>query len=278
MEKKFKRYLAWFMALAMLASYSFSPQNLTAFAVSGTDKAMVAEEQADTDKATEEANEDKTTESENATNPEEESVESSSAEAEFPATSFEADVDGVHVMIDAPEGALPEGTTADIKPVKAQKIEDAVQDLYENAEVVKAVDITFLNKEGKEIEPNKTVAVSFKSSAFKGLDNAAVVHVDDEGTATDVSRSKVDTAKKTASFKSKDFSIYAVVETGDDARLLVKFMGLDEEIASMYVKKGDNMEQVVYDPGAGELPDGAYFRGWTTDEDYTTEKIGRAHV
>ena len=33
--------------------------------------------------------------------------------------------------------------------------------------------------------------------------------------------------------------------------MLVKFVSNGTEIASMYVKKGDNMEQVLYDPGAG---------------------------
>ena len=42
------------------------------------------------------------------------------------------------------------------------------------------------------------------------------------------------------------------METGEDARVLVKFLGMNgEEIGSMYVKQNDDMEVVLYDPGAG---------------------------
>ena len=39
----------------------------------------------------------------------------------------------------------------------------------------------------------------------------------------------------------------------------------------MYVKKDDNMKQVLYDPGVGTLDEGTYFRGWTEDQNYTAE-------
>ncbi|MBQ2479595.1 MAG: hypothetical protein II510_09050, partial [Erysipelotrichales bacterium] len=68
----------------------------------------------------------------------------------------------------------------------------------------------------------------------------------------------------TATFEADGFSIYAIVETGEDARVLVKFMNGSTEIESMYVKSADaaKISTVLYDPGAGTIPEGAYFRGW----------------
>ena len=79
-----------------------------------------------------------------------------------------------------------------------------------------------------------------------------------------------------ASFDASSFSVYIVAGVLEDYRLLVKFVSplkTDNNglIASMYVKENDNMEQVLYDPGVGTLADGVYFRGWTTEENYTTE-------
>ena len=68
-----------------------------------------------------------------------------------------------------------------------------------------------------------------------------------------------------------------VVETGADARLKVKFVGLNNaEISSIYVKKSDTEDAetfatVLYDPGTGSLANDVVFKGWTTESNYTTE-------
>ena len=171
---------------------------------------------------------------------------------------------------------MPTDSKVKVRAISASQIENAVERIVDNGEVVKAVDITFYNK-GKEIEPKKNVSVTFTSSAFKGLNKAKVVHIKDSGAAERVSGSSVSSGK--ASFKSDDFSIYAVVEEGEDARLEVIFMNGDSKVASTIVKKSDIdattttggslFDQLVYDPGAGSLGSGEVFRGWTTDPDYT---------
>ena len=281
MKKSVKVCLALFLAFAVLAQYSFSPQALFAYGLSNTDKAVQTEEtsandgqNADEQQATEATEPTDATE---AAKPAGEDKEPAAGEeknadkqdVKYPAVKFSEKAGDVTVNITAPEGALPEGTTVKVEPVKAGEVKDAVDDLIDNGKVVKAVDITFYDKNGKEIEPNEKVSVTFASDAFKKLNDAQVVHINNEGEAETVKGSNVEGNK--ATFKSDAFSIYVVVEDGDAARLLVKFTSGGTEVASMYVRKDDNMEQVVYDPGVGEIPDGVYFRGWTTNPNYTTD-------
>ncbi|MBR3377586.1 MAG: InlB B-repeat-containing protein, partial [Mogibacterium sp.] len=239
----------------------------------------VQDETAPTDdkESAEDAVEETTEDPEAAEVPEEEIVEEPEEGVEYPAQSFSDTVGGVKVSVEAPEGALPEGTTAHFKAVPASAVEDAVKaEMGGNAEVVKAVDITFKNKDGKEIEPLKSISVKFVSREFKKIEDAAVVHIDD-GEATKVADGLVDTYGKTVEFDAKDFSIYVVVDSGDtqdDSRLHVIFKSGETEIASMYVKKGDNMPQVLYDPGV-PYADNKVFDGWTTDEHYTFETKGK---
>ena len=74
----------------------------------------------------------------------------------MPAQDFEGSVSGVHVNVHADEGRFPEGTTMHLAPVPKSSIlnNDSVQDAVgEDKEVVDAiaVDITFQDKDGKEI-------------------------------------------------------------------------------------------------------------------------------
>lgn len=73
-------------------------------------------------------------------------------------------------------------------------------------------------------------------------------------------------------FEANHFSIYAIVDTGDVARLEVRFHKADsDDVTSILVKKTDDVDSVVYDPGAGTVPQGKSFRGWTTDANYTKD-------
>jgi len=92
----------------------------------------------------------------------------------------------IKVVIKAPEGAFPEGTTVNVVLVRdtevLEAIEKAAVDAAEdNVEVkeVKAVDITFTYK-GEEIQPKKAIAVSFKSSMIEESKETTVVHVEQD--------------------------------------------------------------------------------------------------
>ncbi|MDO4860152.1 MAG: InlB B-repeat-containing protein, partial [Bacillota bacterium] len=202
------------------------------------------------------------------------SGEKDEQEEAYPAADFEKTLSGMTVRINAPEGALPEGVSVSVEAVAKSEVKDSVNKLIDDAKVVKAVDITFYNEKGKEIEPKKDVSVTFESKTFKDLDNASIVHIKDDGNAEDVADSRVNPDKAKATFKSDEFSVYVVVETGENARLSVVFHQADDETVTIKVKKADLdpdvIDTLIYDPGAGDVS-GMVFGGWTTEEDYDAE-------
>ncbi len=199
-------------------------------------------------------------------------------EVKYPAQNFNGSTSDVDVTVRAPKGAFPEGTTMKVKNVANWRVNGAVQDeLGNNAKVVKAVDITFYDADGKEIEPKdgKVLSVSFNSAKFATKDDYSVVHIDDNNNVDKVSDKVVDNNGKEVAFKADEFSVYAVVDQGENARLKVVYMNGNDTIATQYVKKADydnnRVDEVLYDPGVGDLPEGVTFRGWTTDANYTAD-------
>ena len=96
------------------------------------------------------------------------------------------------VTIDAPDGALPEGTTMEAKKVKSNDVQDAVDQAVSEktdgkAEVKKleAVNIAFRDVDGNPVEPAADVAVTMSSAQLDTSDEDApepvVVTVPDEG-------------------------------------------------------------------------------------------------
>ncbi|MBR3346772.1 MAG: InlB B-repeat-containing protein, partial [Solobacterium sp.] len=139
---------------------------------------------------------------------------------------------------------------------------------------IKAVDITFF-KDGVEIQPQKEVKVTLNAIGVEQNADTNIVHIENDGSVEvmqDVSSNGAESA-----FGAEHFSVYAIVTTGDDARLHVKFLNGETIIAEPIVKKSDIasgiFDQVVYDPGAGSMGAGEVFRGWTTVKDYTVEGL-----
>ena len=197
--------------------------------------------------------------------------EDAEKEVTYPAQNFSGAAGNVSVFVEAPKGALPENSSAEFRAVTANSVEGAVKaEMGKNAEVVAAVDITFKDKDGKEIEPEKQVSVRFVSSEFNNVDDASVVHIEKNGEGSKLADSKVEASGSKVEFDAKDFSVYVVVET-IVPRLTVHFKNSDTEIASMIIKEADAEEvaTIIYDPGAGTIPTGQVFKGWTTDETYT---------
>ena len=84
-------------------------------------------------------------------------------------------------------------------------------------------------------------------------------------------------------FEATGFSVYAVVATGEDARLKVKFNSNNTEIASMLVKQADTenanlYNTILYDPGVGTLPEGVIFQGWTDQTTYDLETVQKLSI
>ena len=92
----------------------------------------------------------------------------------------------VRVRVLAPAGAFPEGTVMRVEAVAQSDVEGAVSEAVsteDDSEVVaiQAIDITFLDPEGNEIEPSREVSVTLTSDLIADGQDALVVHVDDEG-------------------------------------------------------------------------------------------------
>ena len=186
--------------------------------------------------------------------------------------------------MEAPQGAFPAETTMKVKYVSKSDVIDAVESVIDDVEKLRAVDITFYNKDGEEIQPKKRVDVTFTSAAFDGNADLSVVHINDDGDANVIQSAEfTDTADGAQTeFKTKGFSVYVVVET-IVPRLTLTFVNGDTPSPTMIVKDADTLEEVediIYDPGVVGLAPNEVFRGWTTEQNYTkdTELLSIAEV
>lgn len=179
------------------------------------------------------------------------------------------------VTVEAGEGVLPRDSSVEAKAVSEKFIIDAVTDKVESdgavAAEVKAFDVTLRDASGREIQPQGNVKVSFSKTGISS-ESVSVYHVSDDAgkvEAVPFATSEADTQK----FEAGHFSIYAIVDLGEVSRLDVRFHkaspAADSDFASILVKKSDDLNAVLYDPGAGDIQDGYSFRGWTTEKNYT---------
>ncbi|MBQ6354008.1 MAG: hypothetical protein IJJ07_03555, partial [Lachnospiraceae bacterium] len=144
--------------------------------------------------------------------PKDEEPAEDEAEEAYPAQHFEKMTPGfnrVQVIVDAPEGAFPKDTTMKVKNVAEDDVNDAVKkELGEGVNIVKAIDITFYDKDGNEIEPKEgsdPLSVSFKSSKLENLNEPAVVHIDNKKVET-ISDEDVKNKGDKVSFEADQFS------------------------------------------------------------------------
>ena len=179
---------------------------------------------------------------------------------------FTGNANSVNVRVVAQPGTFPEGTTMKVVSVSKGAVRDAVEDALDDVNDFRAVDITFY-ADGKEVQPKKNVSVKLTTYAFDSDEDLSVVHIENSGAAEVMGlTSASDTA---AQFRSDSFSIYVVVETGEDARLIVNFKRADGSTATMMINERqiDQINQYIFDPGAHE-PQGSVFKGWTSVENY----------
>jgi hypothetical protein len=125
---------------------------------------------------------------------------------------------GMAVDVHAPEGALPEGTRMTVSPVDNNEIAGRVNGAVAG-EIVRmlAVDISFYDRSGKEIEPLLPVSVVFTSETFAREPSAPeVIHIDSEGCARQVELSPdLASYDNELGIKADSFSVYAIVYTVD---------------------------------------------------------------
>ena len=134
----------------------------------------------------------------------------------YPAINFsDVAVEGsdIIVNVEAPEGALPEGTEISVKPINdAGIMETAKEAVDANAQIIALVDISF-SCNGEEVEPEKEITVSIRSAEITADKEYQVVHIDDDLVAEKLADDKVENDGDTVSFTNDEFSIYAVVSS-----------------------------------------------------------------
>ena len=167
---------------------------------------------------------------------------------------FKNEHGGVELRVDvhAPEGALPEGTTMRATMVDPNSLNKQERKAVDNAIAEKtdgvalemqAVDITFLDAQGNEIEPKQNVTVTFTSPLVDTQDQTLVVHVEDE---------------KEMQARGADAPKGNVVDTLSDRELSQRSMNLsDNQLAidsskfSMYLLATVSREQTMTVEGEG---------------------------
>lgn len=135
----------------------------------------------------------------------------------MPAQSWERTAGGIKVTVEAPEGAFPENTKIAVTPVNGNSLKDTVSDAV-NGEVleVQAIDITFFDVSGHEIEPAVPIRVVMTPAATQHAEEKAnVVHVDiAQQTAELIEQAEgTETDNSEVVFDADAFTIYAIVYT-----------------------------------------------------------------
>ncbi|MBR2645101.1 MAG: InlB B-repeat-containing protein, partial [Clostridia bacterium] len=176
---------------------------------------------------------------------------------------------GIKVYAFADEGVFPAGTTMRVQDLGTPVALNLAREMYgDNVTDAAAVDITFFDENGNEVQPIDQQKVLVRIVLNRELEgeNFNVVHFDEKGTFTEVGKANA----SNASFETGSFSIYIVVATGEDARLKVVFHRADGTTSEQWINKRqlDKINQYIFDPGAA-TPEGAFFKGWTTEEEYT---------
>ena len=166
----------------------------------------------------------------------------------MPAQTFRAESDqGIIVEAQVDEGVLPENTVIKVEDITKKEAMEVAQDQseeFEGQEVKDAVgvNITFLDAEGKEIQPADDSKVRVKISLPKEQElekeeaedkesSFAVLHVDEKGEVTQVEDAEADV--NGAEFDAEAFSIYVIASytletyfrsfSGENYKITVEF-------------------------------------------------------
>lgn len=126
---------------------------------------------------------------------------------------------GVEVIAKAEPGVFPEGAKMTVTDVNDEKVIEQVEQAADTDKKINgsvAVDITFTDKDGNEVEPaeGKTVEVNIIIPEAKQLegDEFSLFHVEDKK-VTEVEDAQV--SKSEAAFTADGFSIYIVTALGE---------------------------------------------------------------
>ena len=135
-----------------------------------------------------------------------------------PPQDFWCYVNGMQVIVQAPAGAFPNGTSMQVTSITDADILVKLADAVDGDVQVQAVDIAFFDVEGLEIEPQLPIRVTMRAAALADADTATVVHMDNEGNTAIVEQTPVEETPEVQDavvFDAESFSVYALVYTVD---------------------------------------------------------------
>ena len=228
----------------------------------------------------------------------------------MPARSFDpVESEGVTVSVNAPAGALPADTQLTVSRVTDETDLDAMAAQLDGS-LIAAVDVSF-SKNGAPLQPRTEVEVQISLEELENLQNPAVYHRNADGALEPVPARLIpgegSSGAKSLRFWAKDFSVYAVADSGDVdlyARLKLQFMtpkypnsdqsadpeayeleALEENafyVTRRHVINTDAPDGQPINYLTGLLPDisvsepdgGLRFLGWSFREDPTPEEAG----
>ena len=182
---------------------------------------------------------------------------------------FSGNANGLTVLAVDENEAFPKGTEMKVTAVDAAALSSLMErTFHKTVKNIQAVDISF-HYDGMEIEPNGSVRITLNGHNLSLNDNRKVVHIDDNYNVQVISDARMNADG--LQFEASGFSIYAIVDFGEQARLSVSFYHNDSLLHNTVVKANDNLDEAIFDPGLGEMEENEIFRGWTTDVDYNAD-------
>ena len=163
-------------------------------------------------------------------------------EESYPAQRLTAEAgDGVTIVVEAPEGALPTNSSMKVETVSSRAVEKTVEKAVaaegKKVEEQSAYSITLFNAAGDEVSPAKKVKVSFRNAGVDG-DEIAVMKVEDGANAVEVTEVQ---DNGTAAFSDA-----APTESGN----VYVLVGKKVEIKAPTVEQKTVTLRVVYETGA----------------------------
>ena len=181
----------------------------------------------------------------------------------FDQTAFAGKV-GVHAS--AAEGVLPKGARLIVEQVNRKAIlnavENTVSDNNKEMDSAVALDISIVDKDGVEIQPNGVVNITFVNTGVSG-DEVKIYHVEDDASAV------TEIANNTESFDASHFSIYVITGVNEPQLTTFNFVANGNIVSTQTVKTGDTL----ITPTAPDM-NGKVFVGWydgeTKFEDFNT--------
>lgn len=177
-------------------------------------------------------------------------------------------------------GAAVNFTVAGQLPDNARVSATSVSRTLPNGkQVMGAYDITITRGRSTWQPANgQPVQVTISDPAFADGTPLSVYH---EGANGIEFVANVTATNHTITFPAQSFSVYIVGQQEDVHRLKVTFHKADGSTVDIYVKPadltGDHFNTILYDPGAGTLPNNTQFRGWIQDvQNYTSDHVSQA--